>query len=831
MKRTRKLPYAIGSILAIVLTSAVLAQISTNFDLRWWVVSSGGARQSTNFRIDDSLGALGDVAVSGNYRVESGFAGGASTPSPTPTRTPTTANTSTPTPTRTPTTANTSTPTPTRTPTTANTNTPTATNTPPTVNTSTPTPTRTATPTTVPTSGDSFEIDDTCAQAKSINSDGSGQSHNFHLGSDVDWVKFTAQANKTYIIQVENIGAKADAVIFLHDTCASDPATSGNNAFGSTVRLEWDSVKNGDYFIRLQQFDSTFFGAEANYTISVTVDNMPPSAPTNPRCISIDATTVGVQWRKSLERDVRKYRISYGTAGGPLSNVDDVDGAETTYYQVGGLTTGVTYAFLVRALDFSTNSSPPSGEVQCTAQIPADLTLPSLVIQQPTSSATYTTTAEKITLTGLASDSGNNLSRVRVQNLTKGGEKWDYTLSGASDTWRVEDMELGAGDNSLRVTVYDAAGNSGQQNILVKRLGNSPGAVILIAGRNETSGLQTNIYNSTNRAYRIFKSAGFTDDDIFYLAPVAQDPDKNGVADEVDATASPAAFQQAITVWAKTRVGPSRPLFIYMMDHGFANKFCVSGCTGANSITPDEMDGWLTTLESESGVTEVTVVYEACLSGSFIHRVNPPGDSISKPGRVIITSTGFNNNAYASAQGAYFSDAFFSCVADSENLKVCFDQAKAAVTTTGVNQTPFLDDNGDGVYNAGDGTFAVNRYVTRFFSSVRPVIEGADVQRSGADGVLTASVAEGAEQTELVWAAIYGSTFEEPAEVTINLNVPVLKLEPVAGQPGKYSVNYTNGFLDPGDYRIVFYAQDRLGLNAIPVSPGGIQLFLPTIRR
>lgn len=782
--------------LGLVLTTGVVfAQVSTNFDLQWWTFSGGGgARQSTNYRVDDSLGNLGGLSSSTNHRVESGFVVGAATLTPTPTRT----------------------------------------NTPP-ANTNTPTPTRTSTrvptPTTAPADADSFEVDNTCVQAKAIDINGSQQTHTFHVGNDVDWVKFTAQANKTYVIEVENVGAKADAVIFLHDTCASDPNTSGNNAFGSTVRLEWDSVKNGDYFIRLQQFDSTFFGAQANYRISVSIDNVPPSAPTNPRCVSINATTLAVQWNKSPERDVRKYRISYSNIGGTFSGVDDVTGADITYYQLGSLTTGGTYRMSVQALDFSNNQSPESGAVQCVAQAPPDSTVPSLTIQQPTTSGTYTTTAEKLTFTGVAGDSGGNLSRVKVQNVTKGGEKWDYTLSGANDTWRVEDMALGVGDNNMRVTVYDDAGNSSQKDVLVKRLGSSPGAVIIIAGHNETFALQTNIYNSTNRAYRIFKSAGFTDDDIYYLAPVAQDADKNGVADEVDATASPAAIQQAITVWAKTRVGADKPLFIYMMDHGLADKFCVTGCAGANSITPAEMDGWLTTLETQSGVKEVTVVYEACVSGSFVNRTSVT-DSISKPGRVIITSTGFNNNAYASAQGAYFSDAFFSCVADSGDLKACFDQGKAAVTTTGVNQTPFLDDNGDGVYNAGDGTEAAKRHVTRFFSSVSPNINSVDVQRSGANGVLKASVAEGVEEIELVWAAIYAPSFLEPLDVTINLNVPVLKLEPVANQPGQFSVNYTNGFLEEGEYRIVFYAQDRLGLNAVPRSPGEeLRIFLPSISR
>ncbi|MFZ1752554.1 MAG: fibronectin type III domain-containing protein, partial [Caldilineaceae bacterium] len=632
----RNIRSTIGASIGIIVLFAgiVVAQISTNFDLRWWSLSSGGQRQSTSYLLNDGLAPLNGAAASSGFQMEGGFAGGATTATPTST------STHTPTFTHTPTSASTNTPTSTRTPT--FTHTPTPTQTPISPNTSTPTPThtatRTATPTVVPVAGDAFEIDDLCVQAKNINPDSTVQNHTFHVGTDVDWVRFTAQANKSYVIQVENVGIHADAVIFLHDTCASDPNASGNNAFGSTVRLEWDSTKNGDYFIRLQQFDSTFFGGDANYTISVSVDNVPPSAPTNPRCISIDATTVGVQWGKSPERDVRKYRISYGNLNGTFSGVEDVTGAETTYYELAGLNTGSTYRMRVRALDFSNNESPESGEVQCLVQTPVDTTLPSLTIQQPTSSSTYTTTAEKLTLTGLASDTGGNLSRVRVQNLTKGGEKWDYSLTGSSDDFRVEDVALGAGDNNLRLTVYDAAGNTGVRDLLVKRLGGSPGAVIIIAGHNETFGLQTNIYNSTNRAYRIFKSAGFTDDDIYYLAPVAQDADGNGVADEVDATASPAAFQQAITVWAKNRVDADKPLFIYMMDHGLADKFCVSGCTGANSITPAEMDTWLRQLETGPDATQVTVVYEACVSGSFINRSSVT-DSISKPGRVIITST------------------------------------------------------------------------------------------------------------------------------------------------------------------------------------------------
>ncbi|MBI3957855.1 MAG: fibronectin type III domain-containing protein [Chloroflexi bacterium] len=679
---------------------------------------------------------------------------------------------------------------------------------------------------------DAQENDDLCSRAKPISTNGVNRRHTFHYEGDQDWISFTTQANKSYVIEVSGVGNLADPVIFLYDNCESAPGSFESNAFGNTVRLTWNAAKNGAYFIQLRQFDPVIFGVGTEYDLKITLDAVPPSPPTNLRCLAVNTTTLAIQWQRSPEFDVTGYRVTYGNQNSSDTGIRDVAGAETTFLELSGLTPNELYFLRVTALDFSRNESAPSGELQCRPLQPTDATKPVVTSMLPTLTGPYTTTAPALTFTGAAADSGGNLSRVRVRNTSISQEKTDFSLAQGIDDFRVEDLPLRIGNNQILVTVFDEANNSTDYSLAVERLGESKGAVIIIAGQNETLGLQTNIYNSTNRAYRIFKSAGFTDDDIFYLAPVAQDPDKNGVADEVDAASTPANFQQAITVWAGTRVDADKPLFIYMMDHGLADKFCISGCAGANSITPDELDGWLRTLESESGVTEVTVVYEACLSGSFIHRVNPPGDSISKPGRVIITSTGFDNNAYASAQGAYFSDAFFSCVADSGNLKACFDQGKAAVATTGVNQTPFLDDNGDGVFNEGDGTFAVNRYVTRFFSSVRPTIDAVDVQKSGVNGVLSATVSEGAEQTELVWAAVYGPTFEEPTDATIfNLNVPVVRLEPVAGQPGKYSVNYPNGFLDPGDYRVVFYAQDRLGLNAAPVSPGQRQLFLPQITR
>ena len=696
--------------------------------------------------------------------------------------------------------------------------------------------TATATPPHNHGDGDAYEDDDSCGQALAITTDGAVQERAFHDEGDKDWIRFTAQAGKTYVIEVTNVGPRSDAVVMLHDACNQSPSATQNNAFSSVVRLEWDATKNGDYFIQLQQFDPSFFGADATYRLTVSADNTPPSAPKNLRCVAINETTVGLQWQKNSERDVRRYRVTYRNENSTTSGNRDVDGGSESYVEIDGLTPNQLYLLKVSAIDYSNNESPASGEIPCRAVGGADTTAPSLTVQQPAAANVFSTTASVITLAGVAQDPSGNLSQVRAHNVTKNAEERDYSLSGASADFRIENLVLDIGDNTIELTAYDEAGNFSKKTVTVKRLGASLGAVLIVAGHNETFGLQTNIYNAANRAYRIFKSAGFTDDNIQYIAPVEQKPE--GTVNRVDATSSPAAVQNAILTWAKEngRVGKGKPFFVYLIDHGFADKYCVSGCNDAGKITPTDLNNWLRTLEVDTGVEEVNVIIEACQSGSFLDRFNGNvqdiANSLSRAGRVIITSTDRANNAYASAEGAYFSDAFFSCLADSGNLKSCYDQGAAAVAATGVAQVPWLDDNGDGLANGNDGTVAQKRAVTRFFSSVRPQITNVTLDRQGANGTLSASVEDGAEAIELVWAAVYPPSFQEPTGVTLNLNVPTVRLEPDANTPGRYTFVYPNGFSEAGDYRVVFYAQDKAGLHATPRRPGAAgTLYLPLIRK
>jgi hypothetical protein len=531
---------------------------------------------------------------------------------------------------------------------------------------------------------------------------------------------------------------------------------------------------------------------------------------------------------------VARYSVNYHDAQNQDSGSRDLPGAESTYVELDGLLyQNRLYSMRVRAEDFSGNRGAESEEASCETTPPGSQAGPTVALQQPhTAGAEFTTSVGAISFIGSAQDADGNLSRVRVANSANSSERWDYSLSGASDSFYVTGISLQPGDNPIVVTALDDAGNQGTTGLLIRRIGagQGEGAAIIVGGHSETFSLQSNIDNVTNRVYQIFRGAGYAKDAIYYLSPSPQDADGDGMS-EVDAQTSQENLDHAIRTWAADRAGPGRPLTLYLMDHGLVERFCADGCE-SGPTSPDDLDAALSDLEAGAGVEEVNVIIEACHSGSFMDRRNGLG-SISKAGRVVITSTDSQHNAYASAQGAYFSDAFLTCAATGGNLMVCFNQAKAAVTKTPGSQAPCLDDNGDSISNANDGSIAQSRFLARFYGATPPEVTGTEIVLDGTSGLLAAQVSSGSDTVAVVWADVFAPSFQEPGNTTLNLGVPSLRLDPVPDAPGLYRASYPNGFTEPGRYRVAFYARDRKGLVSAPrletVGSGGT--YLPVVVR
>jgi len=347
------------------------------------------------------------------------------------------------------------------------------------------------------------------------------------------------------------------------------------------------------------------------------------------------------------------------------------------------------------------------------------------------------------------------------------------------------------------------------------RVSPSDAVVLIVAGHDDHYRLQSNILTCTNATFLTFLRGGLARTNLRYLSDIDDDAqtdaDGDGVSD-VDGDSTSANVQDAITNWAASLTGADIPFFLYLADHGGIDAFLTDG--SGDTITPDELDGWLDALEDEG--VPVNVVYEACHSGSFI-------DGLKKQRRVVIASTGRLNNAYPSRRGALFSDAFFTQLGQCKDLYTSFRAATAAVGATGLWQTPWLDDNGDGMPDDKDGAVARQRGLPICgFVDRPPVIDRVTPPASivDGDGVLGAQVRDdgGAKGLE-VWAFVYPPSFKEPPPTGDGTmpdleDLPKVLFSDTNGD-GEY-VGVYEDFIEDGAYHVVVYAQDAAGNHALP---------------
>lgn len=353
------------------------------------------------------------------------------------------------------------------------------------------------------------------------------------------------------------------------------------------------------------------------------------------------------------------------------------------------------------------------------------------------------------------------------------------------------------------------------------------GALIIVAGRLELNdSLQDNIHNVTNRVYEHFEPA-LTRDNIHYLAT---DPTVPGY----DSEATTANLRSAIVDWAKERIGPDNALTIYMMDHGDVDEFFIDEVNDER-VTPAQLDAWLTQLETAVPGVPINVIIEACNTGTFIAGT----ESISKPGRTIITSTNEVNLAYASENGAYFSDHFLTALAQGNHLFGSFWQANEAVHNISTFQKPWIDANGNQIPNE-EADFALARQRStapnRGFSSDPwpPYIPDASLPDDIVNrrGTIQAIVLDN-ERVDQVWAVIYPPTYTPPPssrELVPEIQ-PTILLQSQGN--GVYAAEYP-GFDEAGTYRIVIHAEDEDDLLARPVTlemQNGSSVLLPLIVR
>ncbi len=122
----------------------------------------------------------------------------------------------------------------------------------------------------LPTNADAYEPDDTQGAAKSITVGGAAQRHNFHVAGDQDWVRFSATAGTTYVIETLNLAQASDTVLELYN--GSGTRLAYNDDYGGTLasRISWIAPSSGTFFVKVRHYRSSAYGAATAYDLRVS---------------------------------------------------------------------------------------------------------------------------------------------------------------------------------------------------------------------------------------------------------------------------------------------------------------------------------------------------------------------------------------------------------------------------------------------------------------------------------------------------------------------------------------------------------------------------------
>ena len=334
---------------------------------------------------------------------------------------------------------------------------------------------------------------------------------------------------------------------------------------------------------------------------------------------------------------------------------------------------------------------------------------------------------------------------------------------------------------------------------------------IIVAGGGPFPG--NNLWDATqmcaNFAYRTLTYQGFTKDTIYYLSSdLDLDLDSNGELDDVDGDAINANLHQAITEWA----ADADSLIVYLTDHGGNGAFRMSG---SETLSSADLDTWLDEVQ-DIIPGRVTVIYDACDSGSFASTLTPPPSK----DRIVITSTAADQPAHFLSQGSVsFSSFFWTEVFNGLDVHDAFTFARDALGEAIETQHPQLDANGNGQTNeAEDFTLVEDMFIgngTDLYED-RPIIGSVSEPRTIEDtniATLEAFNVSDEDGIARVWAIIRPPEYRQEESDNPILHIPSIELWPVGDDTfeGTY-----DGFSTVGTYHVAIYAKDRIGNTSLP---------------
>jgi hypothetical protein len=204
------------------------------------------------------------------------------------------------------------------------------------------------------------------------------------------------------------------------------------------------------------------------------------------------------------------------------------------------------------------------------------------------------------------------------------------------------------------------------------------GNLIILAGGDQndsTDKIKNAIQYLANRMYSIFKTRGFTDEDIYYINHIdTQDLDGDGVVDGiVDQTEKTVETLQHAVQWAEAQENDG-PLYLYVINHGEKNATFLIDF--GQILTATQFDAFLDNFEDNTNRVSI-VMLEACYSGSFI-------DQLADTDRVIFSSSAADKYSFLSDAGdVSFSQFLSTYLLSGYNWEESFDLASNDLTVIG----------------------------------------------------------------------------------------------------------------------------------------------------
>ena len=326
-------------------------------------------------------------------------------------------------------------------------------------------------------------------------------------------------------------------------------------------------------------------------------------------------------------------------------------------------------------------------------------------------------------------------------------------------------------------------------------------AVIAI-GSSQTDTFWPVIKESASLAYKALTYQGYTDDDIYFMSPVT-------FSAGIDGLSTLNNIDHAINTWSKES---TQDLVLYLVGNGDDGTFQINE---TETLLATDLDSWLDTLQ---GILpgKVAVIYDACLSGSFLPLLAPPANKE----RFLISSASFSEPAHFVSQGNIcFSKYFWARVSNGTNVRDSFLHGKKAMVFSGDGQVPQLDDTGNGIGNEkADGQLARNYTIGAgiMLAGDDPIIGSVSPVQT-LSGETSATIwAKDVTSTgtiDKVWAVITPPNYLSGSNSPVT-DLPTLDLTSLGNN--QYEGTYAD-FTLSGTYNIAVFAMDTKGTLSLPI--------------